>query len=475
MNLSHSYQTLPDTFYKVVSPSAFKEPFTVIYNHALASELGLQLTKLQIKEWLSGLYLPPFAKPIAQAYAGHQFGHFNMLGDGRAILLGEIKNAQNELFDLQLKGAGPTEYSRRGDGKCALSSALREYIYSECMHALGIDSTRSLAVVGTGDTIYRQELEQGAVLTRIAKSHIRFGTFEYAAHYGTIQDLEALVNYTLQRHFPNMQNKKNKAIALLQSVIEKQMKLIVQWMRVGFIHGVLNTDNMSISGQTIDFGPCAFMNAYDANTVYSQIDTNGRYAFGKQAAMAHWNLVRFAETLLPLIHIEQREAITMATDILESANSIFALEYNAMMHAKIGIAKPTQDNMPFIENLFSWMQKNKADYTNTFLHLMNKKDLQDELYNTTEWKNLVHDWEQILLQNQVSKEEALILMQKNNPNYIPRNNHVDVLINNCVNSGSIDELEKFLQQMQSTYNVEIAAIGLCTFKEDSSFSTHCNT
>jgi serine/tyrosine/threonine adenylyltransferase len=475
MQFTHSYQSLPATFYSNATPSVAVNPQTVLFNTDLAKELGIDLSDKEIAEYLSGQQLHSTSLPIALAYAGHQFGHFTMLGDGRAILLGEVLSTKNELFDVQLKGAGATAYSRRGDGKLALSSALREYIYSESMHALGIATTRSLAVVATGAPVYRQIAEPGAVLTRIAQSHIRVGTFEYVARFGNLVDAQALVNYTINRHYPHLQNEENVAVALLQMVIEKQMKLIVQWMRVGFIHGVLNTDNVSIACQTIDYGPCAFMNAYNPATVYSQIDSAGRYAFGQQPQITHWNLVRFAEALLPMLHPEKEQAIALATSILQTANSIFEKEYTTMLYAKIGIENNTKEQMEFIGKLLQWMQENEADYTNSFLQLMGKDLPKNELYDSDNWKNLINEWHTVLEKNNVTREQALVVMQKNNPNYIPRNTNVDALINDCLATGNTTEIYHFLAQMKTTYQDQISDNKLCSYPSENGFSTHCNT
>jgi uncharacterized protein YdiU (UPF0061 family) len=343
------------------------------------------------------------------------------------------------------------------------------------MHALGIATTRSLAVIATGAPVYRQIAEPGAVLTRIAQSHIRVGTFEYANRFGTLQDLQKLVHYTLQRHYPHLLQAPNEAVALLQMVIESQMKLIVQWMRVGFIHGVMNTDNASIAGQTIDYGPCAFMNVYNPSTVYSQIDQAGRYAFGQQPQIAHWNLVRFAESLLPLLHPEKEEGIALATTILNTANVIFEKEYTAMMHSKIGIEKELKTPLPFIGKLLQWMQINKADYTNTFLQLMCKNDTEIELYASETWQKIVTEWKETLTQNNITEEQALAVMQRNNPNFIPRNTNVDALINNCLETGNTSFIEQFLLQMISTYDKEIVDKNLCKYITENGYTTHCNT
>ena len=304
-NFDNSYARLQQLFFTRLSPSPVRSPKIIILNKPLAATLGLNVQALQSDDGASvfaGNQVPEGASPLAQAYAGHQFGHFNRLGDGRALLLGEQITPQGERFDIQLKGSGRTPYSRRGDGLAALGPMLREYIISEAMHALGIASTRSLAVVTTGETVYRETEQPGAVLTRVAASHLRVGTFQFASNWGSAQDLQSLADYTLQRHFPEAAADENRYLSLLREVIKRQAVLIANWQLVGFIHGVMNTDNMALSGETIDYGPCAFMDAYDPETVFSSIDINGRYAYGNQPHIAAWNLARFAETLLPLLH-----------------------------------------------------------------------------------------------------------------------------------------------------------------------------
>jgi ParB/RepB/Spo0J family partition protein len=334
-----------------------------------AESLGLDFTMLSEKEkaeLFSGNSLPTGADPIAQAYAGHQFGHFTLLGDGRAIVLGEHLAPDNQRVDLQLKGSGRTPYSRRGDGLAALGPMLREYLISEAMHALGIPTTRSLAVVTTGENVIRETVLPGAVLTRVAASHIRVGTFEYVAMQNDKQLLKTMVMYILERHYPALKAVKNPTLELLKAVMERQITLMIHWMRVGFIHGVMNTDNMAISGESIDYGPCAFMNAYDLKTVFSSIDYHGRYAFGNQSKIAQWNLTRFAETLLPLFHETQEEAIQMATDVLNRFAPLYHDQWLSMMRKKLGIFGEESEDEELINDLLHWMQKNQMDYTNTF-------------------------------------------------------------------------------------------------------------
>ena len=318
-NFQNSYVELPAKLYIKQLPVSVKNPQIIYYNMSLAKELGLEFLseeKVAVAEYLSGNKIPEGATPISQAYAGHQFGHFTMLGDGRAVLLGEQINQNNQRYDIQLKGSGQTPYSRSGDGRATLSSMLREYIISESIHHLGIPTTRSLAVIQTGEKVYRETVNDGAVLTRIASSHIRVGTFEYVINSCSKEDLEIFIKYVIDRHYPEISDTDNPSLGLLKVVMHKQIDLIVHWIRVGFIHGVMNTDNMSIAGETMDYGPCAFMNTYNPKTVFSSIDINGRYAFGNQSTIAHWNLTVFASTLLPLISKNKEKAIQLANDIL---------------------------------------------------------------------------------------------------------------------------------------------------------------
>ena len=317
----NTYSKLPDPFKEEIGPVPVKDPKLIILNKDLSKELNLDFSNLddkKISELFSGNSLPQGSNSIAQAYAGHQFGHFTMLGDGRAVLIGEHLSKKNDRYDIQFKGSGKTAFSRNGDGRAALGPMLREYIISEAMHNLGIPTTRSLAVVKTGEDVIRETALHGAILTRVALSHIRVGTFQYIAAREKKDELEILLDYVIKRHYPNIQNSKNKPLDLLKVVMERQIDLVVDWMRVGFIHGVMNTDNMSISGETIDYGPCAFMDTYDPKTVFSSIDQMGRYAYCNQPVITKWNLSRFAECLIPLIDKDQKKSITIATEIINS-------------------------------------------------------------------------------------------------------------------------------------------------------------
>lgn len=375
-NLSHTYSSLPGAFFVPATPMAASKPQLVIFNHALARELGLAVentSENELAELFGGKVLPPGAQPIAQAYAGHQFGHFTMLGDGRAILLGEQVTPKGERFDIQFKGSGQTPFSRRGDGKAALSPMLREYIISEAMHALGIPTTRSLAVVATGEPVYRENVLPGAILTRVAASHIRVGTFEYAAavasQEGKLEILQALADYTIARHYPEIGPREDRYIAFFDAVAERQAQLIARWQCVGFIHGVMNTDNMALSGETIDYGPCAFMDAFDPATVFSSIDQHGRYAFGNQPSIAAWNLARFAETLLVLFADDEKEAIAVGQAALARFNERFNQHYHRGMLAKLGLQSERAGDVELVSELLALMQQYAADYTNTFRRL----------------------------------------------------------------------------------------------------------
>ncbi len=368
-NFDNSYVSLPQSLFTNYQPTPVRSPKLAILNDSLATSLGLNVQALQSEEGvatLAGNQVPDGAFPLAQAYAGHQFGHFTMLGDGRALLIGEHITPRGERVDIQLKGSGRTPYSRGGDGRAALGPMLREYMISEAMHALGIPTTRSLAVVTTGESVIRETALPGAILTRVAVSHIRVGTFQYASKWGTAEDLRALADYTLQRHYPDADAAENRYLSLFQEVIKRQAELIAKWQLVGFIHGVMNTDNMAISGETIDYGPCAFMDTYDPATVFSSIDAQGRYAYGNQPQIAGWNLARFAEALLPLLHDQQEEALKLAEDAILEFPKLYESNWLAGMRAKLGIFNEEEQDEALIEDLLSLMQEHHADYTNTF-------------------------------------------------------------------------------------------------------------
>ena len=358
----NTYARLSDTFREFINPTPVHNPEIVIFNHQLAKDLNLDFSNLndeELSKIFSGNNLPKETKTLAQAYAGHQFGHFTMLGDGRAVLLGEHLVNNDNRFDIQFKGSGRTSFSRGGDGRAALGPMLREYIISEAINSLNIPTTRSLAVVKTGEKVVRENLLQGAILTRVASSHIRVGTFQYIAATKNIENLNILVDYTINRHYPEIKTSSSKALDLLNLVMEKQCQLVINWMRVGFIHGVMNTDNMAISGETIDYGPCAFMDHYDPKTVFSSIDKLGRYAFSNQPPITKWNLARFAECLIPLIHKDVDTAIKLATELIDNFQNIYEDKWLNMMRDKLGLFGEDKNDKKLIKNLFDWMEKIK--------------------------------------------------------------------------------------------------------------------
>ncbi|MBP1964559.1 protein adenylyltransferase SelO family protein [Paenibacillus aceris] len=453
-NFDNSYARLPKLFFSRLQPTPVSSPEIVVLNGPLAASLGLKAEALRSAEGaavLAGNEIPEGASPLAQAYAGHQFGYFNMLGDGRANLLGEHMTPHGGRVDIQLKGSGRTIYSRGGDGRAALGPMLREYIISEAMHALGIPTTRSLAVVSTGDTVYREKEQPGAILTRVAASHLRVGTFQFAAKYGTDEDLRALADYTLQRHYPEIDRDENRYLMLLKEVIQRQADLIVKWQLVGFIHGVMNTDNMALSGETIDYGPCAFMDAYDPATVFSSIDTQGRYAYGNQPRIAAWNLARFAETLLPLLNENEEQAIQLAEDALSIFSERYHRNWFSGMRAKLGIFNEEQEDVSLIEDLLSMMQKYGEDYTNTFVALTFDKREDMFLCGTTEFAQWHERWQARLGRQEESKESSNQLMRSSNPAIIPRNHRVEEALEAAVQHGDYSVMERLLDVLSNPY------------------------
>ncbi|MDV2683609.1 YdiU family protein [Alkalihalophilus lindianensis] len=453
-NLENSYNRLPLTFFTNVNPTSVCSPKLIILNSTLAKNLGLQVDSLQSEEGvaeLAGNELPEGASPLAQAYAGHQFGHFTMLGDGRAVLLGEQITPKGQQFDIQLKGGGVTPYSRRGDGRASLGPMLREYIISEAMHGLGIPTTRGLAVVATGESVIRETVQPGAILTRVASSHLRVGTFQYAAKWGSVVDLQALADYTWKRHFPEADSGTNRYLSLLNEVIKSQAQLVAKWQLVGFIHGVMNTDNMAISGETIDYGPCAFMDTYDPATVFSSIDTQGRYAYGNQPYIAGWNLSRFAETLLPLLDDYQDRAIKIAQEAISEFTPLYRSYWLHGMRSKLGIFNVEPEDEALIEGLLSIMQKYRADYTNTFRALTLGKMNESVLFGTPEFTKWQELWQARLSRQEESKASQQQMMQNSNPALIPRNHRVEEALSAAVNDGDYSVMERLLHALTNPY------------------------
>ena len=451
-HFDNTYSKLSNTFKENIKPTPVHDPELVILNDELASNLNLDFSKTDKKklaEIFSGNSIPEETNTIAQAYAGHQFGHFTMLGDGRAVLLGEHLVNNDNRFDIQFKGSGRTSFSRGGDGRAALGPMLREYIISEAIHSLNIPTTRSLAVVKTGEKVVRENLLQGAILTRVASSHLRVGTFQYIAATQNIENLNTLVDYTINRHYPEIKTSNSKALDLLNLVMEKQCQLVINWMRVGFIHGVMNTDNMTISGETIDYGPCAFMDHYDPKTVFSSIDKFGRYAFSNQPPITKWNLARFAECLIPLIDKNEDTAIKLATDLIDNFQNIYEDKWLNMIRDKLGLFGEEKNDKKLINDLFNWMEKNKADYTNTFCHLMGINS--DEVYKNVEFVNWKNEWKKRSELNNSTKEKQIKLMKSNNPIVIPRNHKVEEALAEA-DKGSLDKMKKLLAILKNPYN-----------------------
>ena len=453
-NFNNSYARLPQLFYTKIKPEPVPSPNLVVLNQSLAESLGLNPDALKLEEGidiLAGNRIPDGSAPIAQAYAGHQFGYFTMLGDGRAVMLGEHVTPSGDRFDIQFKGSGKTPYSRGGDGRAVLGPMLREYIISEAMHDIGIPTSRSLAVVTTGESIMRETSRTGAILTRVATSHLRVGTFEYVSKWGTDGDLCILADYAIQRHFPHIENNENKYIALLKEVIKRQASLIAKWQLVGFIHGVMNTDNMTISGETIDYGPCAFMDIYSPETVFSSIDTYGRYAYGNQPYIAAWNLSRFAETLLPLIHENQDEAVSMAQNEVTGFSDIFKENWLTGMRNKLGINNEEPEDEVLIESLLSLMEKYKADFTNTFRMLTLNLDSKEVMFNNDDFKSWHKKWLERLERNQASEINCHQLMKRNNPAIIPRNHRVEEALKMAEEQGNYYTMDKLLEVLENPY------------------------
>ena len=479
-NLENTYTELPELLYTAINVNPVSNPKLVILNDAVATSLGLNSKELESThgvEVLAGNKVIEGGIPLAQAYAGHQFGNFTMLGDGRALLLGEQITPSGELVDVQLKGSGRTPYSRGGDGRAGLGPMLREYIISESMHALGIPTTRSLSVVTTGESIMRETVQPGAVMTRIAASHLRVGTFQFAAKWGTFEDLKALADYAIERHYPILLANENRYLAFLKEVIERQAALIAKWQLVGFIHGVMNTDNMTISGETIDYGPCAFMDIYNPKTVFSSIDRQGRYAYENQPNIAAWNLARLAESLLPLIHEDPDEAVQQAQEAMAAYPVTYENYWLTGMGNKLGIFNIEKEDISLIENLLELMEKYEVDYTNTFRLLTLDKVEETELFGKNGFEQWYEKWKTRLENQQVSEEFIKQLMQKSNPVVIPRNHRVEEALDAAVNNEDYSVLNNLLSVISHPYDYNADYMDYTTLPPDTSgpYKTFCGT
>ena len=507
INLSNNYQALGNSFSEQILPIPVAKPSLLLWNETLAKALAIPFRQDNdaelIAQYFSGNQLIEGSKPVAQAYSGHQFGNFNpQLGDGRAHLLGDIADTQGKRWDIQLKGSGASSFSRRGDGRCALGPALREYIMSEAMFALGVPTTRCLAVVTTGENVYRERPYEGAVVTRVAASHIRVGTFQYFAARGETDSLKKLTNYAINRHFPELLVEEKIAPTLdpdektvtneisgeqvlkfFAAVLSKQIPLVLSWLRVGFIHGVMNTDNATISGETIDYGPCAMMNAYDVDTVFSSIDHDSRYAFGKQAGIMQWNMTRLAETLLALVDSDEDNAVAKIQPLLKQFHQDLEQGYLTMMAAKIGIADAKQEDGQLINDLLAIMQKKKLDYTQTFAALtatltISSTDLASKSQVEESLMGVLNEWlPRWSARIEPFKAAAQALMVRSNPIVIPRNHDVEALLDACQESGDLTALHKFLAVLRQPYTetADTKHYQDAPVDGDKSYYTYCGT
>ena len=476
-NFDNSYYRLPKSFKEDIKPILVKSPKLLVLNKKLASDLNLNFETSgedKLSQLFSGNILPKGSNSIAQAYAGHQFGHFTMLGDGRATLIGEHLTNSNKRYDIQFKGSGKTSFSRNGDGRAALGPMLREYIISEAIYHLGIPTTRSLAVVKTGENIMREKLLPGAILTRIASSHIRVGTFQYIAARKKKDELKIFTDYVINRHYPHLKDFKNKELELLKAVLNTQIDLVINWMRVGFIHGVMNTDNMSISGETIDYGPCAFMDAYDPKTVFSSIDRTGRYAYCNQPMITRWNLARFAECLIPLIDANQDKSIELATEIINSFEKKYEDKWTEMMRYKLGLSFFDEKDKSLIIDLLTWMHQKKADYTNTFCYLMSGEIQNDKIYKDSEFKIWKKRWEERLKKESNAKEKYINLMKKNNPIVIPRNHKVEEALS-AAEENNLEPFIRLLGILEEPYSSKKDIKDYQTSSKSEEYRTFCGT
>lgn len=493
LNFNNTYVDLPDPFYSASTPEQVPAPYLVKFNHELAKQLGFDPDAFSpdyLAQVFSGNELLEGSQPIAQAYAGHQFGGLSpRLGDGRATLLGEIKTQSNSLLDMQLKGSGRTAFSRGGDGKATLYSVLREYLISEAMFALDIPTTRSLAVIGSGEKILRDNREvPGAILTRVASSHIRVGTFQYFAIRDDLDGIKQLADYTIERHFPHVKKLAKPYLALLTEVMDKQIYLIAQWMRVGFIHGVMNTDNMTVSGETIDYGPCAFMDIYDPGTKFSSIDTLGRYAFANQVSIGYWNLARFAETLISLVDPDPDRSLKLLTEAVETYPDKFQISYLDVMRQKFGLLDSSPDDTLIINEFFDILQEEKLDYTLAFRYLNHaaKNTKNNQLYNEKPFADLENrerfeNWKTIWLDrlnmDATDPLQRSAEMNQANPVFIPRNWHVEQALTSAADSGDFSLFNAMHEALKNPYKEQANYTIFASTPQPSStdYKTFCGT
>lgn len=482
----NTYSKLPDRFFARVRPTAVKSPTLLAINANLATHLGIrpdELTSAEGIEMLAGNRIAERSEPIALAYAGHQFGGFSpQLGDGRAILLGEIVGTDGKRYDIQLKGSGPTPFSRGGDGRAAIGPVLREYVVSEAMAALGVPTTRALAAVATGEVVVREKLLPGAILTRIAASHMRIGTFQYFSARNDNEALAKLTEYALQRHYPNAPTPHGPALALLEAVMTAQINLVSTWLSIGFVHGVMNTDNMSISGETIDYGPCAFLDSYHPGRTFSSIDRGGRYAFANQPRIALWNLSRLAETLLPLVNDDMDKAAAIMTERLETFPDKFETAYGKRMRSKLGLRDEIEGDLELAQGLLELMVPSKVDYTNCFRRLVDVAAGADdgrlvEVFQAPEpIREWLKNWRARFDKETVSHDERLALMRQSNPAFIPRNHRIEEMIA-AATKGDMQPFERLNRVLARPYDDQPDAFELTLPPGDEqwSYRTFCGT
>lgn len=484
--VEHTLAQLGPPFSVSCHPTTVRAPQWLSFNTKLANYLNIPTQYHHTEAGLalfSGNQLPDWCQPVAHAYAGHQFGHFvPQLGDGRAILLAEIIANNNQRYDMQLKGAGVTPFSRRGDGRSPLGPVLREYLVSEAMHAMGVPTTRALAAVLSGDWVQRETAEPGAILTRVAKSHIRVGSFQFASVHGGTEKLKQLADYVIKRHYPACDEQPNRYLSLLNEIVKKQARLIAQWMSLGFIHGVMNTDNMSIAGETIDYGPCAFMDSFNPAQVFSFIDSQGRYAWGNQPRMASWNLARLAEALLPLLDDTADAAVEKATEVLKHFNTDNEDAFRSFMAKKIGLVQAVEADENLIRDLLNMMNADQVDYTQCFRLLSgNVASIEGACSNlfsdAKSWRNWVERWQQRLAQQQLTSLQVQQLMDNTNPAIIPRNHIVAKAIQHATEQGDLQLFNRLKHALSTPFQLAETDSDLGTAPNESEkiSNTFCGT
>ena len=481
MKLSNSYIGLPEEFYQQINPTPVKSPSLLIFNDELANSLNIELTEDDKLNFFSGNKIPKDSIPVALNYSGHQFGNFvHQLGDGRAILLGEVRN-KNESYDIQLKGSGQTKFSRQGDGRSALGPVLREYILSEAMYHLGIPTTRSLAAVATGEHVVRDSFEPGGILTRVAKSHLRVGTFEYFASRQQWEDLKLLADFAIQKHFPEIRETDNHYLELLKKVASNQSILIANWMSVGFIHGVMNTDNFTISGETIDYGPCAFLDEYHPGKVFSSIDQSGRYAYGNQPSISSWNLASLAGCLIAFIDKDSDKANELATEVLENYSIDTNQRILDLMCMKIGLDGSKKNNQEILRNLLKLMMDNESDFTITFrslsdILLNNSDNFLAQFHQKDGVSGWINNWKSALNLENKNVGEIILNLNNTNPMYIPRNHQVQKAIEESY-LGNFKVLEEMLDVLKNPFqeNVSLSHYSEAPSEQQRVTQTFCGT